>query len=341
MDILYLKLSGAPYERGLQHGRVFPKLIRSCHEAYCTFEGTDPKRVRAIVRQTEARLKRDSPASLEEIRGIADGAAMNYEQLLELNLVESIWNQTTGWCSVVCLLRTADGPLVGQTGDQGAGYERFNLLQRVEPDQGFKFLCNTTVGTLWRSTGLNEAGLAWAGSGLKPKAEACGEEGLPLDILRGLPLQYCATVDEALAMVTGFDVQGQGANLLLADAAGKVLIIEKSPGRQAVREPEGGVIFATNHALNPSISELLVRDDQFQANSQARYEKLSRVAPGTPRTVEAMQALLQDHKEPGPICQHGGADLYTVTAYVMAPREQKLWLTQGPPCRNEFREFSL
>jgi isopenicillin-N N-acyltransferase-like protein len=341
MNVLYLPISGSPYERGLQHGRAYPQLIRRCHEAYCQFEGADPQQVKAIVRHTEARVKRDGPAFLEEIRGIADGAGMSYEQLLELNFIESIWNQTTGWCTCVCVLETEIGALIGQTGDQWEGYEQFNLLARVEPKEGYTFLCNTTVGTLWRSIGVNEAGLAWAGSGLKLRAEACGKDGLPLDMLRGLPLQYCATVDEALPMVTDFVAQGQGANLLMADASGKALIVERCPTRQAVREPEGGVLFAANHAVSPSISELLVEDGEFLANSRARYEKLERVTSTMPRTIEGMQALLRNHEEPGPICQHGGAGLYTVTAYVIAPKQRKLWLTQGPPCQNDFVEVSL
>lgn len=113
--------------------------------------------------------------------------------------------------------------------------------------------------------------------------------------------------------------------------------------RQATRYPEDRVIFQTNHCVSKGMEDLVVDDQEWLENSRSRYEVLSRTAKNMPRTRLAMEDLLSLHSETASICQHGGAGgrFHTMAAYVLVPVRQEMWLTPGPPCRNEFIPFRV
>ncbi len=341
MDVPELVVAGSPRQRGLQHGSAYPQLIRGCFERFCEFKGASVERIDSTLQKIEEGLRRSLPETLEEIEGIAQGAGMSYEEIMQLNFCEEIWNATTGWCTCVCLTQSSDGPLLGKTDDGDEGDEQYHIFQRVENPDGYSYIRCIFVGTLWTCAGVNEVGLAFASSALVPAA--VDEE----DIIGAYPLfqacmERCRTVTEARHMISSFSF-GIGRNILLVDAEGNAVEIEKLPGRQELRYPEEGVIFHTNQCISEGMSELLVDDQERMDNSSARYELLRQATRTMPRNRSGMESLLRRHSESGSICQHGGGcgRFYTLAAYVVAPRQKQLWVAQGPPCRNKFACFSI
>jgi len=335
-------VSGSGRERGLQHGRACPDLVRGCYDRFGKFEGARPGEVEGILQTLEHSLRQALPDVLEEIEGIAQGASMSYEEIMQLNFCEEIWNRTTGWCTTICFTDTPDGPLVAKTQDVGEGDEQFTILQKVEnSDGGHDFIRGTFAGTIWTTAGINAAGLALAGSSIKPRS--LGREGVPMHAALQACLERCATVEAAEDMLSGFTIHGKGINLMMADDLSNAMLTERLPARQAPRYPRGGVLFATNHCGTPDMQVLLVDDQEWLDNSTARYALLSQATRTVPQSREGMESLLRLHSPTGSICQHGGAGgrFHTIAAYVLAPTQRELWLAKGSPCKNRFVRFKV
>jgi hypothetical protein len=79
-------------------------------------------------------------------------------------------------------------------------------------------------------------------------------------------------------------------------------------------------------------------DDAIRPNSERRYRHLAEAAGSSARwTRRELVALLASH-EAG-ICQHGDRGLWTIASIVLAPRERRVWVADGPPCRTAFEEI--
>jgi isopenicillin-N N-acyltransferase-like protein len=279
---------------------------------------------------------------VEELKGIAEGAEMSYEQILRLNLCEEVWNRTTGWCTTICFATAGGSLLLGKTQDVGRGDERLLVLQRVtHNDRGHDFVRGSFAGTIWTSAGLNSAGLALAGSSLKPRD--LGQHGVPMHAALQTCLEGCASVDAAEAMLSDLAICGKGVNLLIVDKESRCILLEILPGARQQVHPRDGMLFATNHCTAPRLSARLVDDPEWQENSSARHALLSKATPTVPRNRAGMQRLLRWHDEIGSICQHGGAGgrFHTIAAYVLAPVERELWLAKGSPCEGRFVRYQV
>jgi hypothetical protein len=197
----------------------------------------------------------------------------------------------------------------------------------------------TWAGTFWTDAIVNEAGLAYVGASLSPRY--VNWNGVPHTLLARWIAERCATLSEALEALSRFDLMAGGANMTWADARGGLFIAEKVPRSQQLRVPEGSTFFHTNHPLAQGTIPFVKEREPLLSNSRARLANLARLVPRVPHTLAGLEALLRDHTEPGAICQHGQALLHTVGAYIIAPAQRRIWMTQGPPCTNEFIGFAL
>ncbi len=350
--MLHLNTSGSAYDIGLQHGRSCPAAVGMAYEAWVQLEGVDASWIEDGVRLVEDRLKRSFPEVLREMRGIADGSGVLYENILTLNCLDAILPAGKGWprCSNIGFKDSDAGVLLGKTADwEVAGSENFAVWQRYQPgaDQGYAFIHYGCAGTLWSEGGLNEAGLGMVLNGL-PGSGAGPDSVHWLCLTRGV-LQHCRSVQDALDFLGRYDVMYWGVNLTLADVSGDMAFVEVVPGARAVRRPEGDYLIHTNHCVCPETLERQPEKDVPSAfgvaglreNSRARYKTLERIVPGAPRTVAGMQALLRDRSIPGPISQSGEAGMRTVYAMVVAPAQGKMWGVEGFPPDMSFAAYQI
>ena len=133
-----LRLQGTPYQRGLQHGKQLSSKIKSFYTTmlktsllpYLNREQTDIAAVlkgydpllhpeygngqfsTLLLRESAAELEKDIPQVYrDEMRGVADGAGVPYEDVLVLNtFVDSVLAAR----SVTYFLRQAGAPIVGR-----------------------------------------------------------------------------------------------------------------------------------------------------------------------------------------------------------------------------------
>lgn len=111
--------------------------------------------------------------------------------------------------------------------------------------------------------GINEKGLCTSIMALpkQPSQQNTGKHKVGTSVIMRLFLDRCATVDEALELVSTLDIchdvaVGSGYHYMVADAAGNCAVIEfdKEDGWKTmiVRKPEGeNSMLVTNHLLSP------------------------------------------------------------------------------------------
>src|ERR1700745_4215261 len=84
------RVEGTSYQRGRQYGRQAAARVRLSVQAYqqvfAYYAGWDWAAVRREALRFEARIGEFRPASLDELRGIADGAGLDLADVLAINV---------------------------------------------------------------------------------------------------------------------------------------------------------------------------------------------------------------------------------------------------------------
>jgi isopenicillin-N N-acyltransferase-like protein len=362
MALPILHLSGTPYEQGLAHGRTLSDRIH--HNIRVYFERfqraclIDREEVLSRARRYGAALAQQSPAYFEGMQGIAAGAQVNLEEIIALNVrYEIIYYQTAvlamaegakDGCSAFALAppATRNGHLLmGQNWDwipwvQGA------ILHTVEPD-GLETLSFTEAGIYGGKIGLNSAGLGLAVNGMTTTADDWTRLTEPFH-LRCYRILRHHNLAAAMEVITGSE-RACSANYLIAQAPDQAVDVEAAPDVVNSIPWHKHCQVHTNHFLDPQGTgvEEPPNDRRYMScNRWARLQQL--IDDSRPVSVADLQQHLQDHvNAPGSLCRHediqapADEQFRTVTGVVMDLHEKELYITDGPPCQNEFRHIRL
>jgi predicted choloylglycine hydrolase len=323
-------LRGSYEEMGRQQGRFLKGL---------TLPRPDQKMLR-LAKQCEEVMAQYAPELLDEMRGLAEAAELDYETLATLTLTALFEPGDVPRCSVLAVApeRTADGrPIAGRN------YDYFHDVSEESattyctcPEGRYASLgdCDIWVG---REDGLNEAGLVVGMAaaflpGLKP--------GLTFWFIVRLLLDRCATVDEGLELVTNVP-HAQSRTYLLADRSGQAVAVEASVEGTELRYPEDGLLVMTNHAVCPA---WVGKESFVPPDSHPRYNRLRELLGGN-RLIDAgaVKQALRDHE--GLVCSHGAhfpeRRFGTLWSVVGRPGERQLDIAEGRPCQAEYRTVSF
>lgn len=185
------------------------------------------------------------------------------------------------------------------------GYRYVGLYARGGEEPGLK-------------AGVNQAGLTvvTATAGSIPREDRRGEAGMG-GILR-LLLTACGSVDEALARTDLFG-RGKPCMFLLADRREVARVEVALGGRYSVSRTRDGVLFQTNHYLEPSLANDNVRIGASSRTRAGRIQKLLAEAP-RPASLETFLGLSRNTAD-GPdngIWRSGGSPQATRTLATFA-----------------------
>ena len=358
-SIPVLDLAGTPGQLGAAHGESQRDRIRDHAERFLGLLLSV-----AAVRLTEQQLwdrwapqvavnRRLAPDLVEEMQGIARGAAVPFERvfllnsLLDLNSFRYLDLATAfAGCSTFAVAAEAGTgkTLVGQTYDMPAFHQDYLTLLRLKPAAGPRQLVFTFAGIVG-AAGLNEAGIALNINYLSP-----------LDV--GLGRLHSVVVRQVLASTQLADAlthpvlppRAGGAHFLVADRDGNVVSIETTARRFVVAYPEGGAIGHTNHYLAAELRDTEYLRAGSIGGSLARYTALRRFLQerGDRLTVEALMELTRNHTScPRSICAHGISSepaesrTRTVAALVQVPADGVMHVTSGCACEANYHAVSL
>jgi predicted choloylglycine hydrolase len=334
---LFAKAYGDPQEIGRKIGAVFAEVIREL-----VVEAGVPGRFEGPVyderlRLMRANLERVAPELLAEIEGMAEAAGMPAEHLLKFNVLPEI---KRAGCSLVGFADAAGGPLLAKTTDIPGPRDDRRVVVAVDVPGRANSLVLTVPGTVWGSSGVNEYGLGCANAAVE--SGEWRDEGIPSRCVSRLLLQRCRSLEEALEFLREVEFACSPLNILLADEE-RVVLVERSVFRMAVREPQDGAVYATNHWITPELAAVQANPEAHQVSSELRYAKLGRLVAEKSHTLEGAREILTDCTQPGAICQAGDdpSRLVTTAATIVRTRARVMWFAPGMPCQSTLRPFQL
>lgn len=358
----HVRVGGTAQQRGRQYGeqaseRVH-RSVRAYRDVFAQLAGWDWEKVRREAARFEEPIAAFGPGYLEEMRGIAAGAGLDYHDVLAINVRTEVMFAAKARQAVTAAGRAecsafavAPAPghggatLVGQNWDWLPHTADTVVVLEVRQDDAPDFVTVVEAGLLAK-TGMNSSGLGLATNALVT-ADDLGEPGLPYHLLLRA-IMNCETVSDAIAVLhAGF--RSSSANYLLAHRDGVVVDVEGSPGdfsRLYFVYPgsEDGVLLHTNHFL----AERFARKDVSvwaMPDSPVRLQRLrAGVRAAADHSLATFQSLLCDHANyPSGVCCHPDPRMapadqgMTAASVLMDLATQTMWLADGNPCAVPYR----
>lgn len=281
------------------------------------------------------------PAMLEELRGIARGAAISFEEALLLQIRGEILYATAGGCSSFVFSRqvTREGQVItGQNWDYPIDLDLMVVLH-ITPNGAPSQLMMTFAG-LTSYMGINSYGVSQFANALPWKTCKVGIPHYPFKWR--VFMQRDLEGVRRLAEETDTVLPG---NYVLSDGSGAIADLELTPEGIAWLTAEEGFIVHTNHFLSERFAGR--QDLEPKPDSLARYKRLHKLAQQNLGMIDVslMQQILADHEGyPTSLCRHAsgpGADTRTSASLIAEPEKGLLHVCAGNPCQGEFVTYSL
>jgi isopenicillin-N N-acyltransferase-like protein len=290
---MYLK--GDPYELGIKNGILAREQIHHQEDLFVSRlrEMVPSDFYISFLKQVVIWMNRNldhyiPQEYLKEIYGVARQASDTfsyigpaYQRILNYHAAHDIGHALQNMNLVACTAmsvkgsRSADGNLlVGRNFDFSMGDEfaRNKIVVFYEPDSGHRFVSITWGGMIGVVSGMNDQGLVVtlnaAKSGIPRSTKT------PVSILARTMLQYASDIDEAFEIAAGFETFVSESFLVSSARDDRTVVIEKSPEKQALYEPEGEILILTNHFQSETFrnSELTLKN-KAEGASLYRWER--------------------------------------------------------------------
>jgi predicted choloylglycine hydrolase len=347
-----LVLEGSPHERGVTHGRMLKdqihRFIRTWKAELAREYKIDADTfIKRFAQKTDyvSAMKRWTPDLLEEIHGIAEGAGLDFDTTLVLQLIDEYWVNgeavARDRCSSLGFSKRGEQPAcVAQNLDVESFRDGFQLILHIKhPDSGLEAFVLSHAGLIG-ANGMNNRALGICCNTLAQLSNC--RDGLPVAcVIRGVLEQQ--TEKDALAFLNRIK-HASGQNYILGGPA-NVYDLECSAtkvSRFKVKERDD-VIWHTNHPLvnddyNAAYRAALAKTPKSQGagNSVTRLECLARrlMKESTGPRIDLIKETLASKDSPThPVCRsRGKAAGFTFASTIMvlsAPPE--LHIAPGPP----------
>ena len=379
---LVVELTGEPYERGRQHGTALRSQVRLFRDRL--YGDIVFKRGRAFGAAFTAvlwgiltQMHRHIPRELrEEMRWVADGAAVSYRDVLLFNCFDDVLHTLIQLNPVVAPIMSHRfvAPILGRFAcssfvlggsrtETGRPFHGRNLdyflndgfidpdglvpqvlrdhvvVFVVRPSRGRAFASVAWPGFVGAVTTLNGAGLSLAClTSFTPRETP---NGIPLLLLYRLMAQYGGSLDEAEWLLRGVR-RTIGNNVTLASGPeDDARRFEFTMDRLAVARPRDGLVLATNHFQDPWLAELQV--GWVVPNSEFRLARLAELFAHGRFGLDDAQAALIDTG-----CVEGAATEWdclqnpgTIYSTIADPSRLLLWVRTHDGVDRPFVELDL
>jgi isopenicillin-N N-acyltransferase like protein len=291
---------------------------------------------------------------VEEMRGIAEGSQLDFEDVLALNVRSEIMfasgasnsdamsSALANECTSFAALpeATLDGhTLVGQNWDWLLHAQETVVLLDASRDDGPDYVTVVEAGLLAK-TGFNASGVAVCTNTLVSLLDD-GKNAVPYHVLLRTLLD-AESISDAVRSVYSAD-KALSANYLIADVDGLAADLEVMPGgAESVRAlmPEAGLLAHTNHFISPDFAP---SDSRIGTSPNTLFRLyclrsiLEQEAPCI--TIESATKALTDHRNaPLGVCCHGDDRLpeserfATIASVIYDLDAHELYLSAGTPC---------
>lgn len=343
-----ISLSGAGTERGFQYGSQCAEEIRKNIEFYKKMFsdfGVDWEQAKDIASNFISPVRDYFPQSLDEMRGIAEGASCSFEDILALNCRSEILFARPDGCSsvgVIPELSSNAHTLLAQTWDWLRPAYDTTVIIKTEKADGPNTLYCAEAGIIG-GKGLNSYGI---GVCLNALSTGKGKVGVPLHLIYRKILEQ-NSISNALDVIAQADRAGCG-NFALGSKEGFLMCVEFTPDSFDVIMPINEVMCHTNHYQSSWLAPLDTFKGQL-TDTFVRLNRMKRFFLAKKKVAETdIWSILSDHANfPDSVCSHEDPvdpeekRLCTVYAILMDLDDKKLWFSEGNPCSKHIKEYSL
>ena len=348
--------SGGPRERGRAYGAAAaPRIGASLalyEDVFDRYAGLRWAEVRRRAGAFVPHLDAYDVELVPEIEGIAEGASVDAEDVLALNLRTEVMfgldarrasGQAEG-CTALGIRDVEGGPIVAQNWDWKPAVRETCVVLACAPHRRPAFVTVVEAGLLAKF-GVNERGLAVATNALTSSRDH-GEPGVPYHaVLRRIITSE--TFDDAVDAVRR-GPRASSANYLIGSADGRLVDLEATPGGvDDVHTAEEDRLVHANHFTWPGprpFKDVGRVDGEDSVRRHAMTERA--IADGRPSVDEVMVALRDHEGRPSSVCAHEDPtvdpveDYVTVAAFIAALGSGRAWVTQGNPCEHGFEPLA-
>jgi isopenicillin-N N-acyltransferase-like protein len=354
----FIAVAGDPYERSRSYGAQARERVHRSVSSYAAMFRSrvdlswDEVRVRAL-RYLPA-IESYHPQAITEIRGIADGAGLDFEDALALNVRSEVLFDTTddprtlpAECTTV-LVRPAEpsGEVVlAQNWDWLEFARDTTVVLEVTREDGPSYRTVLEAGLLAK-TGMNDAGLAMCTNTLVSSVDGV-EGGVPYHVLlrRALDAESVKEAVDGISQATRV-ISG---NFAFADASGAMADLETAAGgkENAVELPwTDGYVAHSNHFRDQRLGEIdLYGYERHGTAARLRraLEQVAAYAQDGPVTVGQAMAALRDHEfGPSAVCSHPDQAepvferTQTIASVIYELNSRSMYLASGNPCTTDY-----
>ncbi|WP_412023836.1 C45 family autoproteolytic acyltransferase/hydolase [Burkholderia cepacia] len=362
----FVSVSGKPYERGVQYGRAAAARVRLSASRYgqtLRKLGYGEAAQAAFIRSLEQAIGAFQPAYLDEMRGIAAGADVAFDDIVLVNARTEVLAKARAehalpadanaededGCTGVLVLpsRSATGKLIhAQNWDWKADCIDTGIVLRVHNDDGPDFLTFVEAGGLARS-GLNASGVSITANYLESDRDFM-HAGVPLSLLRRRVLEEPVFANALRVIAT--TPKSCSNNIMLGMADGFGIDFECAPDEAFPIYPgDDDMIVHANHWVSP-IARTKLRDTGCENSPDSYYRdwRVRRLLDALPKidrgAVKA--ALFDDFGAPYSVCRPPRPGTRhtlsaTVAMIVMQPGDGEMDVAPMPALNRVFTRYSL
>ena len=366
-----IEIRGTPHERGVQHGKLLRESIRKAVKAWKedlrrTYQGDPDVFIKNFLATTDyvPAIKKWTPGLLQEVRGIAEGAGVDFPTMLVYQLPDEYWVNGAAasggdphrapvlrvmgrnHCSALGVGATREhSSIVAQNMDVEGFRDGFQTILHITEPNGLEQFVLTAPGLIGFN-GMNSQGVGVTTNTLTQLANA--RQGLPVAfVVRGV-LERASFKDAQSFLLSVRHASGQNYTL---GGGGRVACFEASANKVVQIDPPnaGSFLYHTNHPVAnrdySAFGALAMAHADPADNSHTRYDALRKRLSADPGKgiLDTVQATLRSRdSELHPICRRhrDSQQVFTYASTIMVlDTKPYLIAAPGPPDQYEYSVF--
>jgi len=373
-DMKFIDLYGTPRERGRIHGEVLKPEIKEMvggHIDMINKAGGNPDEYASRIVDGAGFLnaaQKWTPHLVEEIKGIAEGAGIDFKVMFAWNLLdEAEWFfQGQNWvnptfrensrCSVLGVNKEGNNPtIVAQNADMGPSLDGYQTLFHIKhKDSDLEELVLSLPGVTG-IYGMNNRSLGVCLNALTMTLNKSPQGLATIFIARGI--LYQKKLDKAIEFISNVK-HASGEAYTFGDEK-RAVCFEGSANKvsQFIPYPDANRVYHTNHPLtNDDIWLSLDKPEKIApdirkrlkigiTNSQTRFQTLEKRLSdmSKPVTVDRVKSILCSHDSSKyPICRHDDRGNITTFSIIMTlSASPEMHVAAGPPCKTGYATYKF
>jgi len=291
------------------------------------------------------------PEYRQEIFGISRFASPEfdfmgpaYARMLNYHAAHDIGHAMQNMNLVACTAfgawdgRSADSSLIiGRNFDfyVSDDFAKDKILCFIRPDSGYSFAMVTWAGFAGVVSGMNEKGLTVTLNAAKSSIPYGAKT--PVSLLGREILQYASNIEEAYAIAQKRQTFVAESFLVGSAADHKAVVIEKSPTKIALYDPDTNYLIVTNHFQSDTfLNDPLNVENMANETSVYRYKRVEELLSSKPPVDPVVAAgILRDYKglddKDFGLGNEKAVNQFIAHHSIIFKPEQKQFWVAGPP----------